>query len=150
MTDVVLRKKLLPLVWQSAGMWGQMAQLPFKPRGLLIWDAPPRTLVSQVIIGIGLEVVSTIGPVPARWFMSGESYEQIAKKIDDGAEPPAWVDWSPMGVGQQLRVMLEFDGRPLADSEAQLVIWGEESVPTPRLGRRMTAFLDDDVDGELA
>ena len=130
------RRKLLPLHYIGNGVWTQTAQMPFKPRGLMIWDAPPRTTVAHVVIGIGLEMVSSLGPVPARWFMMADSYEQIAKQLDAGKEPPGWNDWSQLEVGQAIRVTLELEKKPLDESAAQLVFWGEELVPFTRYSSR--------------
>lgn len=121
------RRLLFPLMWSTDRQeWGNHVQIPFKPRGLMIWDAPPGAEVVHIVAGPRLELVATLGPVPARWFSIAQSYEQVAKALDEGQEPPAWAEWNFLDVGQYLAIRLELNGRRLApDGALQLVIWGE-------------------------
>jgi hypothetical protein len=47
----------------------------------------------------------------------------IAKLIDEGKEPPNWVDWSPVYVGNRVQVTIA-DVEGIAFPRAQVVMWG--------------------------
>lgn len=147
--DVIVKRKLFPLLWvPSMGHWENTAQVLFKPRGLMIWDAPAGAVVEHCLIGINLEIVATIGPVPARWFSMQQSYDQIAKALDEGAEPPGWNDWRAIDVGQAIRLSIWANGAKVGpDSGMQLVLWGEEHSFTYARAMPAPQSFVDDVDG---
>jgi len=125
------RRLLLPFTWKGQ-RFNAEPQRPFRPRGLVIWGAPPGATV-HCWIGIHLEIVAAWGDVPARFFASGDNFEQIAKQLEAGKEPPAWVDWHDIRPG--VIVQLEVRSRtnvakrtgdlPLGpDDGIELVMWG--------------------------
>lgn len=116
---------LLGLAWADPYWLGEPV-VPFRPEGLVIWDAPPGALVQQAQIGMDHQVKVSHAPVPARWFASGDNYQQIAEAIAAGKDPPGWCSWKVMypGLRMQLTLMTS-DGRPLGpESGVELCMWG--------------------------
>jgi hypothetical protein len=107
------------------GLFRSEVVRPFKPSGLLLWGCPPGALLESFMIGPDLQIVASYAPVPARFFQAGDSYEQIAKLLDEGKEPPNWCDWSVIEPGQHVRLAITLDGKKLG--AAQLIeccMWG--------------------------
>ncbi len=104
-------------------------QRPFRPVGLMLWDLPHGALVWP-IVGSGLELVVAFGAVPARWFASCESFEAVAKMLDQGKQPPSWGRWNVVTPGQfiELRFTLS-DGKPVNVFQSQALMWGHEARP---------------------
>ena len=131
----MFQRCLLPLKFQPTGRHfiGE-PDVPFMPRGLAIWGAPDGATVEHAFVGSRLELVCALGPVPCKFFAFGNSYEQIAKLLDQGSEPPAWCDWSPLELGAAIRITI----RPRDDRAdvlgpehgLELAMWGICSVPT--------------------
>lgn len=96
---------------------------PFKPRGLLLWGELRGVGLTMAVHNYHHLVKVSFEPVPARFFATGDSYEQIAKKMDAGAEPPAWVDWNAVAPGEYIR--LYFDGLSSALASVELCMWGD-------------------------
>lgn len=123
---VTFQRALLPFDRhkEKRGLYTAEPQRLFLPRGLAVWCAPDGAHISFALIGAQLQIVASLGKVPARFFAFGNSYEQIAKLLDVGAEPPAWCDWDPVAPGTHVR--LEFtDARdePL-QAPIELAMWG--------------------------
>jgi hypothetical protein len=99
---------------------------PFRPRGLLIWGAPPLAVIDFAQIDSQEQVKAGYSGVPARFFSTGESFEQIAKQLDEGKEPPCWVSWEAINPTGSCRVFVR-DPLGVALGPAQgieLVFWG--------------------------
>ena len=94
------------------------SQRPFKPRGLLLWDVGAAQ-IQMCTIGANHELVSSFAPIPARFFTTAASFEQVALAVAEGKEPPAWGSWSQVHVGQIVRLV--FDSAPPG---VQAVMWG--------------------------
>lgn len=124
---VTFQRCLLPLIHKredKPGMYIGEPQRLFLPRGLAVWGAPPGAMVTASTIGMQLQIVAAYGPVPVRFFASGDSYEQIANKLDAGEEPPAWCDWDPITPGNAARFeFVDQRGQPLTDP-IELAFWG--------------------------
>jgi hypothetical protein len=121
---LTFQRCLLPFDSASGGVYQAQAQRPFVPRGLAVWGAPPGAMLAFATCGQQLQLVASLGSVPARFFASGDSYEQIAKQLDAGAEPPAWCDWDPVEPGVYIRLTFtELDGKPL-QTAVELAMWG--------------------------
>jgi hypothetical protein len=123
---VTFQRCLLPLIRQKErpGLYLGEPQRLFLPRGLAVWGAPPGAMVAASTIGMQLQIVAAYGPVPVRFFASGDSYEQIAKKLDAGAEPPTWCDWDPITPGNGARFeFVNEQGLPLQEP-IELAFWG--------------------------
>lgn len=110
----------------SRDVWIAAPQVTFRPSGLVIWNAPPLAVVVDVRSGNRLEGSVTPAGIPARWFALGDSFEQIAAKLDAGQQPPAWVTWSVVSRGTQIVIDLRSkDGEPLGPSDGiELCMWG--------------------------
>ena len=124
---VTFQRCLLPLVaTREPGMYDGEPQRLFLPRGLAVWGAPPGTMIDQALCGPQLQCVAAYGRVPARFFAFGDSYEQIAKKLDEGSEPPNWCDWDPISPGSRARLIFtEADGTRLPlNTPLELAMWG--------------------------
>lgn len=123
---VEFRRCLLGFEWKGELGFVASVQRPFQPRGLAIWGAPPGAVVQQALVGNDLQLVASFGDVPARFFAMGDSYEQIAKLLDQGKEPPAWCDWDVAHPGMFIRVRLCASGKSqVALYEGiELAMWG--------------------------
>ena len=119
-------KSLLPLVYTSEGVWEGRPQRPFKPSGLVIFDAPPGATVSWCTIGADLQAVVSCDPVPAKFFALGDSYAQLAQLISEGKEPPNWCTWDMIQLGMRVKLQLSIGRHPIAPPpvELQPVFWG--------------------------
>ena len=96
-----------------------MPMILFKPKGLLIWDADERAVLTQVLIGTFLQVVVSFPPVPVAWFQTGRNYEQVLESIKEGYDAANWIDWSLVEVGCRVRLQIE----PHTGKE-RAVMWG--------------------------
>jgi hypothetical protein len=125
---VQFRRCLLAMKFKPEQGWIASPDRPFIPHGLAIWNTPPGSVVACALIASNLQITCSWGPVPARFFAFGDSYEQIAKKLDEGCEPPTWCDWDPIQPGANVRL----DIRNAEDIElgppAEVVFWGICSV----------------------
>jgi len=113
------REALLP--FEVRGGWTLMAspQKPFKPRGLMLWNAAHLS-VEAMVIGVTHQVVASFAKVPALWFMTSQNYEQVVAARAEGKEPgQGWGSWDAVYPGMLVR--LDFDG-PAADVKA--LMWG--------------------------
>lgn len=99
-----------------------MPQLHFKPKGLMIWGVPDDGDVTHIWIGRRLQVVATLGPIPAKWFSMAQSYEQIEAALKDGIEPPSWPDFDVVMAAMEVRVHIFT--RLKLDDRAKIVMWG--------------------------
>ena len=122
----LFQRGLLPFIPDSQidGMYWGEPQRVFLPRGLAVWGAPPGTMLSFALCGAQLQAVVAMGSVPARFFAQGDSYEQIAKMLDAGAEPPNWCDWDPVRPGSKVRLeFTDLQGAKL-HQRLELAMWG--------------------------
>jgi hypothetical protein len=99
-------------------------QIPFKPRGLMLFDLPERAEVTINRIGMNEQLTVCAGVLPARWFAQAQSFEQIAQALDEGKEPVAWGDWDPVWLGQGVQLGLIWPERVQANPIA--VMWGNK------------------------
>jgi hypothetical protein len=122
-----LMRALLPFVWSDGAFYGR-PQRPFRPKGLIIWGAP-RGATVYAWIGCTVEGVVAYAGIPAKWFASGESYEQIRQKLEAGIEVPDWMTWDtvPPGIDVRIEVRDAADSaRMLGPADGiELLQWGE-------------------------
>lgn len=123
--DVRLVHSLLGFRYNE-GTFVAATQRPFRPSGLIVWGAPDCALVQQAIIGNQYQASVSCDPVPARWFAQARNYEQIAKMLDEGKEPPAWVHFDTVRPGAIVRINIsDARGVPLGPAEGvELCMWG--------------------------
>jgi hypothetical protein len=129
---ITFQRALLPLLRKDPerlpGHYYGEPQRMFLPRGLAVWGAPAGAMVAASTIGMQLQIVCSYGPVPVRFFSLGDSYEQIAIKLDAGAEPPAWCDWDPITPGHAARFeFVDLEGKPLL-TPLELAFWGIAAI----------------------
>lgn len=117
-------KAMCPFEW-SGLYFTAYPQRPFKPSGLIIWDAPKGTEVTQSVIGNVPQLTVCYGGIPARFFAFGDSYEQIVAKLDKGLQPPSWGTWDTVRVGERITIELMLDGKPVGKPEGiSIAMWG--------------------------
>lgn len=117
-------QRLTPFVGESP-VFEAVPQRLFRPQGLIVWGAPAGATL-RVYIGINLEGAVSWSGIPARFFAMGDSFEQIAKLLDAGKEPPAWIEWPDVQVGH--RAAIAFDNCP-QDAPIELCMWGRTVYP---------------------
>ncbi len=124
--DVRLRRALCGFEFAKGCGFTSFPQREFKPLGLAIWGAPPLATMQQALIGSTNQVLVSYSGVPARFFAMGDSYEQIAKLMDEGKEPPGWCDWDVIELGQRAAVMVRSrEGDMLGpDDGVEICFWG--------------------------
>lgn len=123
---VTFQKCLLPFRrdTHAPGLYTAEPQRLFHPRGLAVWGAPPGSQLAFSLISNQIQAVVSLGSVPARFFAFGDSYEQIAKKLDEGSEPPTWCDWDVVRPGTTVRLEFsDLDNNPLTVA-LELAMWG--------------------------
>lgn len=126
-TPVGTRRTLMGFDWCDC--WQAYPQLPFKPRGLLIWGLTGgETVSAQIAMNHQLAVSSA--SIPARFFAQGDSFEQVAKLIEQGKETLNWCDWDRVLPGCVARLyLLSRTREPLGPAHGiELVMWGETPI----------------------
>lgn len=123
---VRVRRGLLGFHFRDGLYFESQTVRPFKPSGLLVWGAPDGALLRQSYIGNDEQVLQSYDAAPVRFFSTGKSYEQIAKMLDEGAEPPEWVDWKPVVPGDIVRIRIESaEGKCLGPKDGlEICMWG--------------------------
>ncbi len=121
-SPIITVKKLLgfqPTL--NPGQFRALPQMSFKPRGLMLWNIEPGTMLRQCVISLQEQVLVSTDPVPAQFFTMAQSYEQVAKAIEQGSEPPSWCDFQAVQPG--CSITLEFTGNRI--DHIQAAMWGE-------------------------
>lgn len=120
------RKRLLGFTYsESRNGFITEVVYPFRPSGLIIWDAPPLAVVNQCIIGNQYQIVASYDPAPAKFFSLGKNYEQIAALLDEGIELPNWCDFDPIEVSQRVLVQITNSDGPLGPKDGiEVCMWG--------------------------
>lgn len=96
----------------------------FRPHGLMLWDIPSRTWMTQALLGNQNQILAGWNPIPADLFTMGQNFEQITKLIEDGIEPPGWPDFDSAQVGDKIRIRLTDDNEREIGSNARVAMWG--------------------------
>ncbi len=95
-------------------------QKPFLPRGLMLWGVAGRNL-QAMLVGRNNELVASFGLVPAEWFMTSQSFEQVVKAHAEGVEPGrGWGHWSTAHPGMLVRLVFD---QPV-DGGVRALMWG--------------------------
>src|SRR5713101_3865306 len=100
-----LLKKILGFDFIEKSGFHAQPMWPFRPRGALIWGAPPGAHV-EFFKGVDLQAMASFGHAPARFFATADSFAQVAKMLEEGKEPPAWCTWDVADVGTIFRVRI--------------------------------------------
>jgi hypothetical protein len=95
-----------------------LAQRPFRPSGLMLWDVPDSAKVT-VSIGQNAQLNVVFDPIPCRWFSHFRSFAEVVRATADGLEPPAWGAWDAVHPGMLIRLTFS---EPVPS--AQALMWG--------------------------
>lgn len=116
MRQVVPKEMLLPFTRSEdsgylglgyARVYSTEPQVIFKPKGLMIWGAPDDAEVMHVKIGRSPQLTATWGPIPARWFSTFQSYEEVAKAIEEGKMPAGFGHFDVIQRGMTVEVHIQ-------------------------------------------
>jgi len=76
-------------------------------------------------IAMDEQVLQSMDGVPAKFFALGLSFEHVSQLVEEGVEPPAWVDWNELPAGCQVRIMLlDQGGQLLSPPGVTIAMWG--------------------------
>ncbi len=119
-----LVKGMLGFKWNGDHFRAQPDQ-SFMPKGLMIWDAPEGAWLTQTLISNQMQILASWDPVPVRFFTSAWSFEQIAKQLETGIEPPTWCEFDSCDIGNTIRVFLTDGNRqPILSEKTAVAMWG--------------------------
>lgn|SRR5262245_40663012 len=128
-----LRRTMLGLKGDpSAKMWAAVIELgAFRPCGLIIWNAPAGSMMTQTLVGNMQQILAGWSPLPTELFSHSKSFEQIEEGLKEGLEPPTWPDFDSAYVGNIIRVYLgDENGQPLYDPKVRMAFWGYTAFPS--------------------
>lgn len=122
----VRRRTVLGFRYDNGMYIGRSERGAFKPRGLMIWGPTDDATIRMATIGMDEQVLQSMDGVPAKFFALGLSFEHLEKLMEEGVEPPAWVDWAEIERGCEVRIMLLHEnGGVLGPSNGiRLAMWG--------------------------
>lgn len=109
--------------YSSNGIWMAHPQRLFKPKGLMIWDAPDSSTI-QIFIGVNSQLAVSADPLPARWFGHWDSFQKVAKAVSEGYEPPGWGDFQTVQIGQAIRIRMYDKDDAYKAVKVQMLMWG--------------------------
>jgi hypothetical protein len=98
----------------------------FRPQGLLIWNPPAKSVICCEITN-SKQIQSSYDMVPAAWFATAKSFEQLAAEIESGKELAAWCTWDSVYPGQTIKLeILSYNTHtPFTPNDGiELVMWG--------------------------
>ena len=121
-----IHKRVLGFRWQGECLIATPRE-PFKPRGLMLWNLPDDTMVSACHCGNHREVLASQDPVPAMFFATALSFEQVEALLKMNKEPATWCTFSPLQQGTYVKLYLTRDGILLTeDSKIRAAMWGQQ------------------------
>lgn len=95
-------------------------QKPFLPRGLMLWGVAGMNL-RAALVSVHDTINIGCGLVPAEWFATSQSFEQVLKAHAEGNGPGrGWGHWPTVHPGQMVRLLFD---RPLSGS-VRALMWG--------------------------
>ena len=117
---------MLGFFFDQSGYWCAMPQRPFKPRGLyIVGELTTGDRLTQALLGYELQLLQSCEGVPAHFFATARSYEQIAKAVADGHELPGWGEWKHCYPGQRFMIRVTSrHGDALGPDRIDLGMWG--------------------------
>jgi hypothetical protein len=110
--------------------WQAEPQMTFRPAGLMMWGVPPGAFIEMLLIGPVPQLIAAVGPIPAEWFTTWDSYDAVFKAHQEGKDPPGWGDFQIMSPGMYFRVEMmipdQLKGQLNPDwaSDVRLLCWG--------------------------
>jgi hypothetical protein len=122
----VQRKTVLGFRYEGGLYVGTSERGAFKPCGLMIWGAPEGATLRMATIALDEQVLQSMDGVPAKFFALGLSFDHVSQLVEEGVEPPAWVDWDELQAGCSVRIMLlDQAGQVLSPANGvTLAMWG--------------------------
>lgn len=95
-------------------------QKVFLPRGLMLWGVAGMNL-RAALVSVHDTINIGCGLVPAEWFATSQSFEQVLKAHAEGNGPGrGWGHWPNVHPGQMVRLLFD---RPLSGS-VRALMWG--------------------------
>ena len=103
--------------------WVAEPMVPFRPYALMLWDVPERALVSHCILGNKGQIHASRAPVPARFFATGHSFEEVVRRFEkEGIDAPYWCDFDTFDPGYRMKLKVTtVDGEPVLGLQAVLL-----------------------------
>ena len=103
--------------------WVARPQLLFRPYALMLWGTPERAKVAHCIMGNEGQILVSAAPVPASFFATGHSFEDVVKRfVREGIDAPYWCDFKTFEVGTTMRLKVATEeGEPVRKLEAVLL-----------------------------
>jgi len=128
--EVTATPSLLGFGFVQGRGWLASPQRPFKPRGLyIVGELSTGDRLAQAYVGQDCRTLCSCEGVPAHFFATARSYEQIARAVADGQELPGWGDWGIAYPGVQIWVNVTTrDGAPLGPDRIDLGMWGHVAL----------------------
>lgn len=109
--------------------WVGAPSIPFRPSAMLLWDVPEKATVSYAIVGMEMQITASPAPVPARFFMTGHSFEDVVRNFEkEGIDAPYWCDFKTLAPGCEFRVRVRtMEGEPVRNLQGVLLGLGVTS-----------------------
>ncbi len=103
--------------------WVATPRVLFRPSALMLWDVPERATISHSVAGHRIQIAVSSAPVPARFFATGHSFEEIVRRFEkEGIDAPYWCDFDTLDLGWSFRIsVLDEDGKPVERMQAVLL-----------------------------
>lgn len=120
------RKTVLGFRYENGMHIGTSERGAFKPCGLMIWGPTDGAAIRIATVAMDEQVLQSMDGVPAKFFALGLSFETVTQLVEEGVEPPAWVDWDELQPGCQVRIMVtDQAGQVLGPQHGlTLAMWG--------------------------
>ena len=108
---------------REGAQWVATPRVLFRPSALMLWDVPERSTISHSVAGNQIQLAVSSAPVPARFFATGHSFEQIVRRFErEGIDAPYWCDFDTLDLGWSFRIaVLDEDGKPVERMQAVLL-----------------------------
>jgi len=124
-----VQKMLMGYVWKGEYWMGQ-GFYNYRPVGLMIWGAVPGMMLRQMKIGNLGQVIASWDPVPALWFGTAQSYEQLKELIKEDKALNSWVEFDTLSLGCYSQIDIrDKDGKPCGpNSGISMCTWGYAAI----------------------
>lgn len=122
--DQQIKRTILGFKYEGNVFQAEIYVGPFRPMGLMLWDCPPRSWISQTLVGNQTQILASWDPIPTEFFTMAKSFEDIAKLLEEGYEPPGWPDFDAAHIGNRIRVaVIDDSGKPVGPP-TRIAMWG--------------------------
>jgi hypothetical protein len=129
MTDAPMyvsgEQSLCGLDFDGQRHWVARPFRPFTPQGLLIWGAPPFARVRRIVVAGTPVLIGNSEGVPARWFGTALSFEQLQRLIAAELQPPQWGSWPYIDMVTGMKIeLVDRSGAAIGSEVVEMVLWG--------------------------